>query len=283
MHNLLLKEMTLSVMTLRNASLFERMKAAASAGFGGIGIRLSDYDDAKYSGISDNEINERLTSYDLYIGEVEFLRDWVRNRQDAFHLQQQSNLFKMAKRFGSRRVNIAVFDYETIDVISLAFADICKRAADYDLLVQLEYMPYTPPVNTLTNALKILDMAAQPNGRLLIDAWHFSRTPGSAEAIAAIPPNLITGIQIADISLEPMVDLIKESRHHRHVPGEGVMDMKKFIHMLDLYGICAPFSVEVMSDDLDAIDSVEAAQRVARGILKTFMPAIKPVTISEPA
>ena len=135
-------------------------------------------------------------------------------------------------------------------------------------------MPYTPPVDSLPLGQRVVESAResdQLNAGLLVDVWHYMRMLRSAEALVKVPPELITGVQLGDVMAQPLSDVVQEARHHRAVPGEGVVDLQKFLKTLGDHG-CQDVAVgvEIMSDNLDAMDPALAMQRVAAGLQKAL-------------
>ena len=171
----------------------------------------------------------------------------------------------MAKQIGARHINLADFTPAPQTEIVTTLRALCRRASAYNLIVQLEPMAYTPPVNSLQRAWDIVREVNEPNAGLLIDAWQWARegeTPGS---LRQVPPGRITSIQLSDTLAAPLPDIIQESRHHRRIPGTGSFDLPTFLRALTDHGVRAPLSVEVMSDELDALPPAEAARQVADG------------------
>jgi sugar phosphate isomerase/epimerase len=59
--------------------------------------------------------------------------------------------------------------------------------------------------------------------------------------------------------------------HHRLPPGEGDFDLIRFVRTMDAIGARAPYSVEVLSDDLMALPPEEVGRRLgnaARHVLE---------------
>lgn len=255
-------DVTVSIMTLRRTAILERICAVAAAGCGGIGWRLDDFRAAG----SEQDVRALLSETGVQANEIEFFREWVGRENDPTYQADERELFELAKRLGARHINVAVFTPCMLAELTVAFKALCRRAAPYGLLVQLEFMPYTPPADSLARAWQVVHRAGEPNASLLLDAWHWARTPGSELALRDIPPNKVTSVQLGDALAEPLPDVTEESRHHRQIPGRGAYDVAGFLRTLQSHGVAAPLSVEVMSDELDALTPNEAARRVADGV-----------------
>jgi sugar phosphate isomerase/epimerase len=121
-------------------------------------------------------------------------------------------------------------------------------------------MPYGAVIS-LEQAHAIVCAADQPNGGLLIDTWHCHRTGIGAQDLEALPPDCVIGVQVSDVRPEPLPDLRFEARHLRRLPGDGTADIVGTLRALAGFHRVTSVAVEVMSDELDALDSVVVAQR----------------------
>ena len=105
----------------------------------------------------------------------------------------------MADEFGSRYLQaIGPYEGTSIDQAASGFAGLCDRAAAHDLLVGIEFLPFTN-IQTAAAAWPIVDAAGRPNGGLCIDIWHHKRGANDdALLIAADPPERVFAIQMSD-------------------------------------------------------------------------------------
>jgi sugar phosphate isomerase/epimerase len=265
------QDLTLSVMTLRKAGFEVRARAAAGAGFAGIGWRWEDFaeggTEAVEAGVG------LLSELQLEATELEFLRDWLGRDNNAEYQEEEKRLWAAANRLGTTRVSVADFDPQEPELLLPGFKGLCRRAAEYGLTVQLEFMPYTPPVDSLGVAWELLQKVDEPNTGLLIDAWHWARSRNPGADLQRIPPERITGIQLGDAPKQAAADLEDESRHHRLVPGGGEFDLVGWLRQLAAHGVRAPLAVEVMSDELDDLSPETAAQLVADGTREVLKAA----------
>ena len=143
-----------------------------------------------------------------------------------------------------------------------AFAALCTRAAEHGLLVHIEWLPWSK-IPDLATALRIVQLAAQPNGGLNIDAWHLVRSGVTVDELRDVPGSLILGVQLDDGPLEPEPNLIEATLHERTLPGDGAFDLSAIVRALRHTGTTAPIGVEVFSDALHALPAAEAARAAA--------------------
>jgi sugar phosphate isomerase/epimerase len=146
------------------------------------------------------------------------------------------------------------------EALAEAFASLCDRASRHGLLVHLEFLPWTQ-VRDVRAAAEIVRRAGRPNGGIMLDSWHHFR---SGTPDAAIPADLVTGIQINDAPARAEADLMEETTHRRLLPGEGAIDLRALLAHLAAGGCRAPIGVEIFSDALAGRPARETARRVAR-------------------
>ena len=147
------------------------------------------------------------------------------------------------------------------DHVAEAFAMLCDRAAAHGMKVALEFVPYTD-IPDVASADAIVAAAGRPNGGLCVDSWHFYRGRPDLEALASVPAERITMIQINDGPLRPdSTNRRFDAIHNRRLPGEGEFDLAAWLRAMHRPGLDASISVEVYSDALAALEPAQAASR----------------------
>jgi sugar phosphate isomerase/epimerase len=268
-------ELILCSGTLRRGTPFaERLLAARSAGFAAVSMWGRDYAAARAEGLSDADMRSMLADHGLVVGELDPAWWWLPgasevhiapelDTEDVFGFGERE-LFAMADALGARSVNaVDVFGGSwDVDGAAEAFAGLCARAAEHDLLVHIEWLPWSK-IPDLNRALDIVQRADQPNGGLNIDAWHLVRAGNSVDQLRRVPGSLILGIQLDDGPLEAESNLVDATLHHRALPGEGEFDLRGILAALSDTGTTAPVGVEVFSDALHRLPAVDAARAAA--------------------
>jgi sugar phosphate isomerase/epimerase len=254
--------LTLSSLTLADASLAARVQAAASAGFSGIGLRAEDYVAARQSGLDDADMARLLGEHGLSVTEVELLVGWAEPEMDPALQEKEATIAHVARTFAADHVNAALFAPRPTEQVTAGFVRLCSRLRD--LTVALEFMPFGG-LPDLAAAWDIVARADQPNAGLIVDAWHWARSGAVATDLTDVPAGRIAVIQLADVGEAPMSDLRRETLHHRLPPGRGSGDVAGLLRALHEHGVTAPVSVEVMSDELLAAGPDAAAAQVMSG------------------
>ena len=142
--------------TLRRGIPFaERLDAASGAGFDAISLWGRDYDDARSEGLSDGDLRAMLDDHGLVVAELDPAWWWLPGASDV-HIPPEldtedvfrfgeAELFAVADALGARSMNaVDVFGGSwDVDGAAEAFAGLCTRAAEHDLLVHIEWLPWS--------------------------------------------------------------------------------------------------------------------------------------------
>jgi sugar phosphate isomerase/epimerase len=93
-------------------------------------------------------------------------------------------------------------------------------------------------VNSIAEAVALLDEAGTPDVGLLVDTWHVGTDP---DLVAH--PDRIYGVHVAD-RREPTRSLFD-----RVLPGDGVLPLAQILRQLDEAGYGGFYDIEIFSDD----------------------------------
>jgi len=248
----------------------DRVRAAAAAGFDGIGLRAENYWQAAESGMGAATMAQLAGDAGVPVREVEYLTGWgAEADRDGAQQRKERTVFEMARAFGVRHMNAGLLEKLPVDAITEAFAGLCDRAGD-DLTVALEFMPYSG-VPDLATAWQVVRDAGRPNGALIIDVWHWARAGMTAADLAGVPADRVVSVQLCDVLAEPMDPPRAESLGHRLPPGRGHGDAVGVVRALRSAGVRPDvIAVEVISDELvdQGVDvAAQTAADAAREVL----------------
>jgi len=230
--------LSLSPLTLLDASPAEQVTAAATAGFDALGIRVMPAADERIHPMLGEtpmmlETLARLNDTGLTVLDVEliFLRPEHRP-QDALAVLDAGH------RLGARFALVLGYDADESRLAD-RFAWLCEEAAQRGIRPGLEFMKYSP-VQSLDAAVRIVQRAGHPAGAVLVDALHLQRSGGTPAQLTAVPPELLPYGQLCDGPLEPVWpddDVARlESRTGRLFPGDGQFPLAELVRALPAGG-----------------------------------------------
>jgi sugar phosphate isomerase/epimerase len=269
------EQFILSFGTLRDAAFGDRVAAAAAAGVAEIGLHIGEYLRMQQRGWTDKAMMALLNQYTVRISEIEMIAGFaaepgpagVAGRPQLTYADPvvEQAAFAMADAFGCRHLQaVGAFAPAALEPNAAeAFGALCDRAAAHDLLVALEFVPYTN-VPDVATAHAIVSKAARPNGGLCVDSWHFFRGCPDFRQLTAVDGGQIFMVQLNDGPQQPDTpQQMDDAVHNRRLPGEGDFELQDFLRALNATGCQAPISIEVYSDPLSQLPSMAAARVAA--------------------
>jgi sugar phosphate isomerase/epimerase len=230
----------------------ERLEAAASAGFAGVGLLHPDL-----MAIELDMPFARLAAAAEDLGlryiELECLDDWFTTGQRrAASDRVRADLLRAAEALGARHIKVVGdrFGEEwPTELLAKEFAELCREAAAAGAMVVLEPMAFTSLMDVHA-ALAVVEAAGEPNGKLLLDVWHVERAGTPLSEIADLPREAIGYVELNDAAAEPVGDLFEDTIQNRLMCGEGDLDLTGFLAAVETVGYQGPFGVEVISQRL---------------------------------
>jgi len=243
-------EINLAYMSMRDASMSDRVSAAAAAGFNGIGLRPEEVFGLRARGWDNSRIRDLVAAHGIRVSEIEPLRIF---RDDLLEMSVE-----LARFFETPRIQVAPPFEPTLDFE--AAASWLRKAADRlaPSVLAIEFIP-TTGLADLPATDQLIEMINRPNVGSCVDAWHVFRGAG-IESLAGLNPALVSVVQISDGAMTPALDdYIADCVRHRHPVGEGEFPLADFLSIMPA---SAPVSVEVISLELDALPPAQVARRL---------------------
>jgi sugar phosphate isomerase/epimerase len=239
------RELVLSHFSLaRHHPIADRIRLAASNGFDGIGLYVGHYAQLEQDGFAPHGVKELLDEHAIRLREIEVIP--ALGAGDAAE-ERLEVAFRMADAFGCRYLQVIGPAGDDLGAAARSFGSLCDRAADHGLVLGIEFLPFTDIVS-VHDARRIVEAAGRANGGICVDIWHHERGVCDLAAIAAVPGELITGIQLNDGARVPEdADYYTDCLSHRRPMGAGEFDLRGFLAAVDSTGTSAPWSLEVCS------------------------------------
>lgn len=251
------------------AHLAERVEAAANAGFASLSVSPGDAgrDDSESGGPRPGDQARWAADRGVSLSTLDSIIEWYPHEPPKRPLGPVHDLETVLSACDELGVGSlsALAPYPTeagVDDLAESFSALCRRAAEHGLLVHLEFTPF-PPVPDLATAWEVVSRAGEDNGGILLDAWHFFRGNPDLELLGRIPGHRIMAVQLSDGSEGFEESLIKDTFRHRRLPCAGVFDLAALLEVLQRIDGMNRVGPEVLSDELFALPTREAARRMA--------------------
>lgn len=246
-------------LVLLNGEPEQKLRAARDAGFGQVEIWREDIEAST---------PQRVAAAGLGFTNVQVLRDFT-GAPEGERLQKRAELrtfIQLAQAIGCDTIQAPATTRSDCvpERIDEDLRWLASEAARYNMRIMYEPMAWCSMDNTLPLAWQRLQRLDQPNIGLVVDLFHICARGGDASQLDGIPADRIYEVQLCDMAEIPPQDktrLSEYARHQRLLPGEGIIDVGRFVDKLKSAGYSGPVGIEVFNDDLKAQPADVAAQR----------------------
>lgn len=266
---------TISLGQMRGVPLRQCLPAVAKAGFSGFVLGIDAYLAARASGLGDGDIRALAADNGLSVEWLDGLICWLPGAPfppvapGARLVTDPAEFFDIAAAIGAPMVNaVEIFGFDPgHDAMIAGFSALCAGAKARGIAVSLEFTPIGS-IPDLPGAASIIEAAGYDNGGILFDTWHFARSHGTLDQIAAVDPSILFGLQVSDTGSAARGSPVNETMHHRLLPGEGDGRVAEVLSVCAAHGVRRPLSAEVLSDALLALPLEEMLSRTIRAVRK---------------
>ncbi|MFY9529591.1 MAG: sugar phosphate isomerase/epimerase [Candidatus Acidiferrales bacterium] len=249
----------------------DRVEAAAKAGFKGMGIWHADLAHI-LERRSLQEMKQILDDNNIKHLELEFLTDWFLDSEQKKQSDiRKKMLLTAAEALGARHVKVGDFLHQKTPMPRLieSFAALCADGADHGTRIVFELMPFSM-IDTLEQALTMVDGAGARNGGIAFDLWHIVKLGIPYEEVARVPPQYLLAVELNDGTFKAPWSLHEDTVNHRRLCGEGEFDIGSFIDCLQKTGYAGPYGIEVLSEELRQKSLEELTTRAFTTTMEQF-------------
>ena len=247
---------------------------AARAGFASIGLRTNP---AAPGGIvyplataaEQAELRRRIDATGVQVMYIELI-----GLSETTRAADYRPMLEVGAAIGATRLGVGG-DSANFAVVAERMAEICDLAREYNIAVDIEFMPFRP-VKTFADALEVVRRADRPNAHIMVDALHVFRSNSSLDDIRRADPKFLGTFQICDAPRDPPPadQLATEARTRRMLPGHGGLPLWELI---DAMPADIPVGVELpIASQFPQLDPQARMQLMARSTREFYASRRKP-------
>ena len=122
----------------------------------------------------------------------------------------------------------------------------------------MEFLGFVEQLNTIEDAMEIMEKSGHPDATTVLDPFHIFRGGGSVESIAKLKATQIAVSHFNDAPAEPPREV--QHDHNRVMPGEGHLDLRRYVDLLSQTGYNQYLSLELFREDLWSQDPFDVAR-----------------------
>lgn len=151
-----------------------------------------------------------------------------------------------------------------LDAVARGLDELAAATQGLDVRIALEFN-WSPLIKSLASAVLVCEKVARPEVGVLFDPAHYYTTVTKAEDLT---PERVRWVR--HVHLDDMRDLpgdLSNCNDDRVLPGQGVLDLKGLIALLEAGGYQGWFSIEMFNQELWELPVDEAARRCYDSLL----------------
>lgn len=191
--------------------------------------------------------------------------------------QQAQQFFRLAQALGCQTVQAPACTRDDCqaELIDEDLRWLSTEAARHDLRVMYEPMAWSSIDNRLLPTWQRLQRLDLPNVGLVVDLFHIAARGDDASVLENIPPERIYEVQLCDmaeaVTPENMARLLDTARHHRLLPGDGILPVAEYVSVLKRQGYRGPVGIEVFNDELKQQPPQMAAEQAFTALRRCWV------------
>jgi len=255
------------------APLEDRCVAAAAGGFAGLGIGPQIYDNERRLGRSDQDIAAMLASYGLVLSELDTAIGLAGPAEMERLRPTVDYLLHITSALRAEQVYIIASPGVPTDELAAGFAWMCDLFAQYGARVGIEFMdlPQLSGLPDAQAALEVVLAAGRDNGGVVVDAYHQVNGTDDWTQLEHLPGDRVIGVQLSDCAVpRQSPDYLEDTMHNRRLPGDGDVDLVRFVRIMDAIGASCPYSLEVISEELSALPAARVGELLGSATRQIF-------------
>lgn len=265
----------LDTATIRPASLKDKVKIAAKAGYDAIEPWDGELQEFEAKGGSLKDLGKEIKDLGLFVPSVIGLWNALPPTRELFDksLKDTRNRMRMASEIGAQHIqtipDTAGANYNQKWVADRYREIIEIGLKEYNIQPALVFVKYQP-VKTMGQAMGIALDANHPKAMIIPDTYHMYISEGNFEGLKIMNGNAIAIFQFSDAPSTPaaIADL---GDQHRVYPGDGILPLPQILKDLKATGFKGCVSLELYNPGYWKED----LQKVAETGLKKTLEVIK--------
>ncbi|HZH95620.1 MAG TPA: sugar phosphate isomerase/epimerase family protein, partial [Flavisolibacter sp.] len=238
----------LDTATIRPASLKDKIKFAAKAGYDAIEPWDGELEKYEAAGGNLKDLGKEIKDLGLFVPSVIGLWDALPPTQELWEkaLPATRNRMRMAAAIGSQHIQTipnTVGDNYSQKWVADRYRDIIELGIkDYNILPSLVFVKYFP-LKTLGQAVGVALDANHPKASVIPDVYHMYISEGGFEGLKLLKGNSIGIFQFNDAPATPALAQLKDE--HRVYPGDGILPLAQIFKDLKATGYKGCISLEM--------------------------------------
>lgn len=251
---------SLNSSTIKTTPILQKIETAAKAGYAGIELWHDDMDAFVQSGGSIHDIRKCVEDNGLKVPTTIHIHGWFQPAGDEHMTAMDTAKRKLeqAQAVGAA-FSVAGPPHGIADrtLGKQHYHELLELGAQFGVRPAFEYLGFVQDVNTIDDALEIISGCGHPNACMVLDPFHCFVGEGGVESISKLNADQIAVSHFNDAPASPAANTQRDP--DRVMPGDGVIDLKRYCDLLRQVGYEGFISLELFRPDLWELPPLEVA------------------------
>lgn len=249
--------------TIRPASLVDKVRVAAAAGYDGIELWIHELEEYAAGGGSLTDLGMTISDLGLFVPNIIGLWDCMPAEDEAWpaSLEVQKRRMELAVQVGAQHIAaIPTPDRPGIDVLWAArrYRELLEVSLEIGLTAAVEFVGFFRGIHTLGQATAIGIEANHPRACMVADTFHLYRGGSMFQGINVLQGAFIAVCHFNDAPASP--PQFEQGDSDRVYPGDGILPLVQFVRDLQRIGFTGPLSLELFRNELWQRDPLDVAR-----------------------
>lgn len=252
---------SLNSSTIKPTPILEKIRIAADAGFEAIELWHADIDDHLQRGGTLAEIRQAVDSRGLAVPTTIMLKGWCEPDGPAYEngIAECRRRLEQSVAVGAQFA-VAGPPHGPVDDTLAAdrYGRLLEIGRSMGVRPAMEYLGFAQDINSIAAARRIMKDCGHADATIVLDPFHDFRGGAGHEEIAQLRPEEIAVCHFDDAPAFPLPQ--EQHDPDRVMPGEGVIDLVRFVQLLRQIGYSGWISLELFREDLWSQDPLSVAK-----------------------
>jgi len=256
----------LDTATIRPASLEDKIRFAADAGFDAIEPWEGELHKYEEDGGNLKELGQRIQDAGLYVPSVIGLWNGIPATQEAWdkQLPEHRRRMRQASDVGAQHIQVVPQPKRPWQQFDLKWAADRYRElleiglTDYNINPAMVFVEFLPGVKRMGQAAAIAIDADHPKAKIIPDVFHMHIGDSGFNGLKHIRGDFIAIFQFNDAPADPPKSDLKDK--HRVYPGDGIFPLTDILRQLLVIEYTGPISLELYNPEYWKQDLAEVAR-----------------------
>lgn len=247
--------------TIRPTPILEKIRIAGETGYEAIELWHDDIDAHLAKGGTLQEIRNALNDQRLAVPTTIYLKGWIDTTGDEHRreLDECRRRMEQSVAVGAEFI-IAGPTQGRVDreLAGRNYRELLEIGLSIGVKPAMEFLGFVDDVNRIEDAVEIMTRSGHPAATIVLDPFHCFRGGGSIETIAKLSGSQIAISHFNDTPAAP--PRLQQHDKDRVMPGDGHLDLKRYLQLLEGTGYNRWLSLELFREDLWARDPRDVAR-----------------------